>query len=166
MRRNPAKSTRGRALAVTIQVKKSGGWSSVRTAHFKTKRTLQKYMQMVAKMYNASVRAVMRSPAARVNPSARDQEIKAGARLLKRFSGHAARKVVKLTNFKTPNTVIAIGDLCGVIYDAKRDGKTETYIHRFKKQSRPLFAASHDGKQLFMLGGAYDFTERGIVDRT
>ena len=101
-----------------------------------------------------------------INPGSRAGRINAGAKLLENFSGHAAVKVIKLTGIKHPDTVIAIGPLVGVIYEARRDGKTDTYIHKFRKQSRPLFAASHDGRQLYMLGGAYNFTDRGIVDKT
>jgi hypothetical protein len=38
-------------------------------------------------------------------------------------------------------------------------------VHRFKKKSRPLLAASHDGTQLYILGGEYAFTDAGIIDR-
>ena len=58
-----------------------------------------------------------------------------------------------------------VGELDAVLYTTRRDGRLERYIHEFAKKSRPLLAASHDGKQLVLLGGAYDFTEAGIVDR-
>jgi len=57
-----------------------------------------------------------------------------------------------------------IGECDGLLYTTVRDGVKESYIHKFKKKSRPLLVSSHDGKQLFLLGGRYDFTERGIVD--
>ena len=62
--------------------------------------------------------------------------------------------------------VITVGYLDAVMYETVRDGKTEKYIHRFKKQARPLLCSSYDGTQLLILGGGYDFTDRGIVDKT
>lgn len=64
-----------------------------------------------------------------------------------------------------PDVGLKIGHLDGVLYTTVRDGKTEKYIHKFKRSSRPLLAVSFDGKNLIMLGGAYQFTERGIVDK-
>jgi len=63
------------------------------------------------------------------------------------------------------DVLMLIGHCDGVLYTTRRDGKQEKYIHRFKRNSRPLLASSFDGKQLYMLGGAYDFTEEGITDR-
>jgi hypothetical protein len=58
-----------------------------------------------------------------------------------------------------------VGELDGVLYTTVRDGVTEKYIHKFRKKSRPLLATSHDGKSLHILGGEYEFTERGIEDK-
>jgi hypothetical protein len=66
---------------------------------------------------------------------------------------------------KSPKSGLVIGELDGVLYTTVRDGKTERYIHRFRKRSRPRLIASHDGKSLHILGGEYEFTERGIVDK-
>lgn len=66
---------------------------------------------------------------------------------------------------KNPKAGLVIGDLDGVLYSATRDGKRERYIHRFRKRSRPLLAASSDGTQLRILGGEFEFTEAGIEDR-
>lgn len=50
------------------------------------------------------------------------------------------------------------------MYTTVRDGEVEKYIHRFKKSARPILAASHDGKQLVLIGGDFVFTECGITD--
>jgi hypothetical protein len=60
---------------------------------------------------------------------------------------------------------LVIGQLAGVLYDTKRDGVPEKYIHRFKRKSRPLLTVSADGTQLGIVGGQYQFTEAGIEDR-
>lgn len=59
-----------------------------------------------------------------------------------------------------------LGKVHFVGYSTIRDHEAEKYIHRFKAASRPLLFSSIDGKQLTMRGGAYDFTDRGIVDKT
>ena len=64
-----------------------------------------------------------------------------------------------------PKTGLVIGELDGVLYTNVRDGKTEKYKHDFKKSSRPHLIASNDGKSLHILGGEYEFTERGIEDK-
>lgn len=58
----------------------------------------------------------------------------------------------------------ALGPVSRIGYIATRDGETAEYIHEFSESSRPLLAADSDGKVLFMLGGAYSVTNRGIVD--
>lgn len=58
-----------------------------------------------------------------------------------------------------------VGELDGVLYTTVRDGQTEKYVHRFRKKSRPLLATSHDGTQLGIVGGQFQFTEAGIEDR-
>jgi hypothetical protein len=63
---------------------------------------------------------------------------------------------------RNPKTGLVIGKLDGVLYTTVRDGKEEAYIHDFEKGSRPLLISSHDGESLHILGGDYEFTERGI----
>lgn len=95
-----------------------------------------------------------------VNPQMRQ-----GAKLIEDFSGHKAQVVGKVNIPNPPKMALAIGEVLGIIYRTKRDGVMENYIHRFVKVSRPLLATSHDGKQLLLIGGSYNFTERGIVDK-
>jgi len=61
------------------------------------------------------------------------------------------------------DTFMVIGYLDFVGYHTVRDGEEERYIHHFKEKSRPLLCASHDGKQLIILGGGYKFGDRGII---
>lgn len=90
-------------------------------------------------------------------------EIEAAEKLFSDFSGHGVSEHVTV---KVPRmtTGLAIGDVTGILYETVRDGERENYIHEFKKNSRPLLVASHDGNQLALLGGAYQFTDRGIED--
>ena len=80
------------------------------------------------------------------------------------FSGHDAKHVDKI-NVNWPDVGLMVGECDGVLYSTVRDGKLEHYIHKFKRKSRPALIASHDGKTLALVGGAFAFTDRGIVDR-
>lgn len=110
-----------------------------------------------------------RAAARKKNPrdigEVRERMLKEAASLYHNFSGHEAEVVGEMAKPTIPDVLVAIGDCDGILYTTVRDGKTERYIHEFQKRSRPLLASSPDGKMLVLLGGAYDFTERGIVDR-
>ena len=91
-------------------------------------------------------------------------QVKRAKNLFKRFTGRDSEYADKVQIPEYPDAVVCIGDVAGIMYNTIRDGKAEKYLHRFHASSRPLFCVSPDGAQLFLLGGAYDFTERGIVD--
>lgn len=98
------------------------------------------------------------------NPSpATGREIQKAARLFRQFTGRAPDRIEKIPLHPLPRTGLAFGELVEVRYISFRDGRP--YRHPFRLGSRPLLVATHDGKQVLMLGGAYAFTERGIEDR-
>lgn len=99
-------------------------------------------------------------------PPSRTVQVKQASKLYEEFTGHNAELIGRVEKPVVPDVMAVIGDVDGILYSTVRDGKLERYIHEFAVKSRPLFAVSHDGKSLHMLGGAYDFTERGIVDKT
>ncbi len=84
--------------------------------------------------------------------------------LFRRFRGDDPEYIDRMT-LPTTDVAMLIGHCDGVLYTTVRDGVTEKYIHKFTGKSRPLLIASWDGKQLYLLGGAYNFTDEGIVDR-
>jgi hypothetical protein len=98
-------------------------------------------------------------------PPTRQRQIDAAAKLFEDFSGHKGN-LFSVPQPALPKVALVVGYCDGIMYETVRDGKTEKYLHQFEKSSRPLLAASSDGKQLLVLGGAYDFTDRGIVDRS
>lgn len=57
-----------------------------------------------------------------------------------------------------------MGPVVGIAYEAKRDGVTKQYFHEFKKTARPNLVSRDDGKQLYIEGGKYKVTDRGIED--
>ena len=91
-------------------------------------------------------------------------DIAKAASLYERFSGHDAEIVGKIKVNPMPRVGVAIGEIDGVLYSTVRDGVREKYIHKFRAADRPLFVVSPDGKALYLVGGRYTFTERGIVD--
>lgn len=109
----------------------------------------------------------MKRPAKRKRnpvPPSKQAQIERGMRLFGDFTGHKG-ELFAVQQPALPEVALVVGYLDGVMYTTVRDGKTERYLHQFEKQSRPLLLASDDGKQLFILGGGYDFTDRGIVDK-
>jgi hypothetical protein len=86
-------------------------------------------------------------------------------KLFEDFTGHELTHAKRIAAPRLPKVLVKIGTADGLLYTTVRDGKTERYIHEFKARSRPTFAVTPDGKQLYLLGGAYNFTERGIVDK-
>lgn len=93
-------------------------------------------------------------------------DVQKAARLYERFTGHEAESLGRVKVKPMPKVGVCIGTLDGVLYTTVRDGVTEKYIHKFMAKDKPLFVVSPDGKSLHMIGGAYDFTERGIVDKS
>jgi hypothetical protein len=90
-------------------------------------------------------------------------EFEQASQLFADFSGHDAAPW-KRVKIRLPATAIVVGRCDGVLYTTVRDSKTEKYIHRFKAKDAPALCASPDGRQLFLVGGSFEFTERGIVD--
>lgn len=91
------------------------------------------------------------------------KELEKARELFHSFSGHDASPWKKV-NIQLPKVALVVGRCDGVLYTTVRDGVTEKYIHRFKAADAPVLCASPDGKMLLLVGGAFEFTERGIVD--
>lgn len=95
--------------------------------------------------------------------SARQSRVIKAIQLYQRFRVDDPKFVDEI-NFEAHDVMMAIGIVNAVEYDTKRAGKVEYYRHEFTGKSRPLLASSWDGKQLYLLGGNYNFTDVGIVD--
>ena len=61
-----------------------------------------------------------------------------------------------------PNVLVNLGQLRGLIYRSDKDqcGTPQTFIHFM--EAPPLLACDPEGKQLYILGGNYRITARGI----
>jgi len=71
--------------------------------------------------------------------------------------------VTRVTHWRVlPPVVVQLGDLVGLIYrsDKWQRGEPRTYIHVLRDP--PRLVSDIGGRQLFMLGGSYRVTARGI----
>ena len=100
------------------------------------------------------------------NHGANRLEFLKAAMLYENFTGHGGEVIAKVPMPIMPKALAVIGEIDGIMYDTYRDGKLEKYVHRFSKKARPLFCVSPDGSQIFLIGGSYKFTERGVIDKT
>lgn len=91
--------------------------------------------------------------------------VKQAARRYESFTGQRAVKTGTIDVPALPRAVVAIGYVDAIDYETMRHGRIQRFRHRFAKNARPLFACSPNGRTLYMLGGAYQFTARGIVDK-
>ena len=125
-----------------------------------------KFAELRRADYEAGLKLAIEKDASK-NPvplSKRAQATRA-AKLYSEFTGHDALEQVAIDKPVLPDVMSVIGDIDEIFYTTKRDGVIEKYRHKFKKNCRPLFCVSPDGEQIHLIGGSYDFTERGIVDR-
>ncbi len=91
-------------------------------------------------------------------------KLQKAARLYEDFTGDAPQYIERVY-VDVPQVVLLVGELDAVLYSCHRDGKLEHYRHTFKKSSRPLLVTNETGSALFVVGGRYSFTEKGIEDR-
>lgn len=110
-------------------------------------------------------------PKARKNPSGYGRAVEGYTAdldraddLLEQFSGTRSKEILRAS--KTPiKAGLVVGKLEGVMYSTDRGDGTEKFFHRFRRKSRPLLIADSDGSQLDIVGGRYEFTDKGIEDR-
>lgn len=84
-------------------------------------------------------------------------------RLYHRFNNFEPREVLRLTcRRQIPAVLVHLGELRGLIYrsDKWQRGRPRTYIHFM--ENPPILASDPHGRQLYVLGGSYRVTDRGI----
>lgn len=93
----------------------------------------------------------------------RGDRVRSGKAIYRAFHGYEATGVRKLRHKRLRSPVVVkLGDLVGVIYrsDKWRPGRPRNYIH-FMEQ-RPMLVSNVHGTQLYIAGGSYRVTRRGI----
>jgi hypothetical protein len=86
-----------------------------------------------------------------------------GTGLYQAFNGFGPGQVRRVRAWRViPPVVVELGELVGLIYrsDKWQPGQPRTYIHFM--QQRPRLVCDIAGTQLYLLGGRYRVTRRGI----
>lgn len=121
--------------------------------------------EMTAAARRRTQAAPSRQAAARRNPTpARRAQLEEAIKLYRAFRGDDPGGVVTVKVPPIPSTMLTVGECIGIMYRTERDGEVANYLHRFRQSARPTLAVSSDGRSLYLLGGAYRVTDRGIVD--
>lgn len=137
-----------------------------RRASKRAKKAARVIRQLVEKKMRApSRRSRGRRSIARTNPAdSVKAEIRRAVEKFSGFKGEQPKRLDKVQLPDPPRVLLTMGECIGIMYRTRRDGRTDSYRHLFRKGSRPTLAVSSDGKNLYLLGGAYRVTDRGIED--
>jgi len=91
------------------------------------------------------------------------RELCGGTRLYDQFHGFPARALRRVRcRREIPEVMVDLGELRAVVYRSDRGspGRPRTYVHFL--ESSPRLACDAAGRQLYVLGGNYRVTRRGI----
>ena len=178
VKKNPIPSVLRYSVKVTTfarkvgYLKKEGGFDTDKHAAYlmtklhAEKRAREVFAEHVKYLYRVEVVDIKKPNAVLKNnpvPPSLACQINEASYLLEDFTGHKATKSTKHV-INIPKVALQVGQCDAILYTTTRDGVVEHYKHTFKKRSAPILAASHDGKDLVLVGGNYNFTNRGIVD--
>lgn len=86
-----------------------------------------------------------------------------GTALYRAFNGFAPARIRKAHHCRLmPPVVVQLGELVGLIYrsDKGQPGEPCAYIHLMEEP--PLLTSNVEGTQLYLIGGHYRVTPRGI----
>lgn len=93
-----------------------------------------------------------------------DEQTRQACQLFEDFQKRAPRwdsEIVKVGDLAAPTVALAIGRFVGISYKKLGDGKL--YYHDFSKSNPPQIFFNAAGNQIYIHGGGYKLTERGIV---
>lgn len=91
------------------------------------------------------------------------QHMQQGMELYHAFNGFESSRIVKVHHSRViPPVVVELGELVGLMYrsDKGQPGQPLTYIHRM--EDPPRLVSNIEGTQLYIVGGSYRVTPRGI----
>ncbi len=90
-------------------------------------------------------------------------DLKAGNTLYRQFNQFEPSSTTRVQHLRLmPPIVVDLGELVGLIYrsDKWQPGHPRSYIHRL--QTPPRLVCNVEGTQLYIVGGNYHITDRGI----
>jgi hypothetical protein len=103
----------------------------------------------------------------RISPPVRDgilnETVLEGRSLFRRFNRFTPSQIELVThNRLIPHVVVELGELAGLIYrsDKWQHGQPKTYVHMM--ETPPRLVCNVFGTQLYVVGGKYRVTPRGI----
>ncbi len=91
------------------------------------------------------------------------RELLQGMDLYEIYNGFVPSRVMRIPHRRlTPPVVVELGELVGVIYRSDKGQRSwpHTYIHVM--EDPPRLVSNVDGTQLYIVGGSYRVTGRGI----
>lgn len=91
------------------------------------------------------------------------QYLRQGTKLYKKINRFHPTKTVKVQHPRLiPPVTVELGELLGLIYrsDKWQPGLPQAYIHLL--QDPPCLVSNVEGNQLYIVGGSYQVTRRGI----
>jgi hypothetical protein len=91
------------------------------------------------------------------------QSVQQGIDLYRTFNRLGPSRVRAVDHFQViPPIVVDLGELVGLMYrsDKGQPGQPQTYIHRM--EDPPRLVSNIEGTQLYIVGGSYQVTPRGI----
>ena len=92
-----------------------------------------------------------------------DREIEQALRLFRQFHGYRSTSLRLSRGVRaTPSVLVHVGQLRAVVYSSDRGqrGRPQLYIHWM--ESQPQLVTNPEGTQLYLVGGRYRVTRRGI----
>ena len=95
-------------------------------------------------------------------PGPLDTAVRSAAKLYQQFTRMPARSIERVAHARLmPPVVIEIGRLAGLVYRSNKwVGRPRTYIHFM--DDPPRLVSDVTGRRLFIVGGSYRVTPRGI----
>ncbi len=91
--------------------------------------------------------------------------IRGAKTLYERFREKPATRA-RAIKIKYPKAVAIMGYCEFIGYSTTHGRSAKLYKHKFAKGSRPMLCAGPGRNQLYLIGGRFHVTERGIVDLT
>lgn len=154
-------------ITIDILAKKTGisrkKIRELRSSKFIDKLWARDLVQAVTKKDPGSKYKNPKKPIAR--GVARRKAIIQAEKKFRDFHGDVPSSVNRVVVRDAPNILYTLGEIESITYNADRDGDHDRFVHNFRKRSRPLLTVTKDGKKLYLIGGSYSVTDRGIVDR-
>ena len=92
-----------------------------------------------------------------------DSSLATARQLFERFHSFAPPRTLRRQCRRLmPKVLVNLGELRGLIYSSDKEqcGRPRTFIHFM--ETPPLLASDASGKQLYIVGGNYRVTSRGI----